>query len=142
MVAWIIFLDRIGEGRVRVIVVNCCLSPSWFRLFFMWFSFSFQVDVVRFLGVSLVIFVIPRPRSRGLSKVVSFRSVQSSTCKWNLQNAPPLTTNFRAIWPSFKNFQNSKTYLGRTMTLCLVKIKILPNQWLIVQCMYAMYTSC
>jgi hypothetical protein len=36
-------------------------------LFFMWFSFSFQVDVVRFLGVSLVIFVIPRPRSRGLS---------------------------------------------------------------------------
>ena len=40
------------------------------------------------------------------------------------------------------DFQNSRLYLGRTLTLCFVKIKILPKQWLIVQCMYAMYTSC
>ena len=40
------------------------------------------------------------------------------------------------------DFQNSRLYLGRTLTLCLVKIKILPKQWLIDQCMYAMYTSC
>ena len=47
----------------------------------------------------------------------------------------PLPQRIFELFGQKLDFQNSRLYLGRTLTLCFVKIKILPKQWLIVQCM-------